>query len=82
MRHTQDSHIAHETDSVFEIQYRRYNAETSLAEPTMIMCSDTSGKIWKFYGACDFACRKINEANKYPSLAEPLPTIKMIAECR
>lgn len=69
-----------DTDTAFEIQYRRLNEETSIAEPTMIRAYDTDRKIWKFWGGCAFACRKINDKPKYEPLTEPIPTIKLVAD--
>lgn len=80
MKLTEDGHMVLEMDSVFEIQYRRLNEETSIPEPTMIRASDTDGKIWKYFPACAFACRKLMEKAEWPDLKEPdvIPTIKLI----
>lgn len=82
MKLTEDGHMVSEMDSVFEIQYRRLNEETSIPEPTLIRASDTEMKIWKYYPACAFACRRLMEKPEWPDLKEPdvIPTIKLIAD--
>ncbi len=81
MKHTEDGHIVADSEGVFEIRYHWYNAETSLAEPTFILANETDRKIWKFHFPCSMECYKLNKAAQYPSLIEPIPTVKMIAEC-
>jgi hypothetical protein len=82
MRLTEDGHMVCEMDSVFEIQYRRLNEETSIPEPTLIRASETDRKIWKFYPACSFACRQLMEKEQWPDLKEIeiIPTIKLVAD--
>ena len=82
MKLTEDGHEVSEMDSVFEIQYRRLNEETSIPEPTLIRAIDTDRKIWKFYPACAFACSRLMVKEEWPDLKEIeiIPTIKLIAD--
>jgi len=77
MIHTEDYQFVCGTDSVFEIQYRRLNAETSIAEPTTVMANDAPGKIWKNWKGCKSECDRLNGLpHEFES-----NTVKMIAEC-
>lgn len=72
---TEDHQFVLPHDSVYEVQYRRYNAETSLAEPTYINAESTNGKVWKFWNGCKKECDRLNSLPEKPFEN----TVKMIA---
>jgi hypothetical protein len=76
MMHTEDFQFVCPTDSVFEIQYRRLNAETSIAEPTLIMAETAPGKIWKNWKGCKKECDRLNGLPYVPESN----TIKIVKE--
>jgi len=84
MIRTQDGHNVTDNHSVFEITYRRYNDETSLAEPTMIRADEGPNRIWYSYANCKKVCDKINLKLKYPDLKDEPQSVKLLNEkiCR
>lgn len=50
-------------DKVFEIVYRYYNAEISLAEPSGNVCRNVPEKfkVWKHLSNCRMECRRLNQ---------------------
>lgn len=79
MTPTEDHQYALPHDSVYEIQWRRYNEEISVAEPALIMAETAPGKIWAFWNGCKKECDRLNNSL---TEKEKLQTVKMIAECR
>lgn len=81
---TQDHHFVNDFETVWEIRYRWYNAETSLAEPEQVRASDTKGRIWKDRFPCSMECLRINKENQNKEIRPQLYTVKMIADenCR
>jgi len=76
MRLTEDHQYVLPYDSVYEIQWRRYNEEISLAEPTLLMAETAPGKIWKFWNGCKAECDRLNNSL---TEKEEVVTVKMIA---
>lgn len=62
MRVTQDWHEVCKTDLVWEIVFKYYNEETSLAEPERKESHEVPKKyrVWKYKDACEEECLKIN----------------------
>lgn len=75
MIHTEDNQFVLPSDPIYEVQYRRYNAETSLAEPTIVMAETAPGKIWRYWNGCKKACDRLNGLPPEPVVN----TVKMIA---
>lgn len=78
MLHTEDFQFVTPYESVYEVQYRRYNAETSLAEPALVHAQLAPGKIWKFWNGCKAECDRLNNSL---TEKEEVVTVKMIATC-
>lgn len=77
MLHTEDHQFVTLYESVYEVQYRRYNEETSLAEPTLVHAELAPGKIWKYWNGCKKECDRLNNSL---TEKEELQTVKMIAK--